>query len=42
MLHLGEMDPITQSCFVMEIQGSGKHTLGNKDESHGIKEKDEY
>jgi len=33
------MDLIAQSCFVMGILGSERHTLGNKDESHRIEEK---
>ena len=33
------MNLITQSCFVMEIRGSEKHILGNKDEPCGIEKK---
>ena len=32
MLVVGEMNLITESCFAMEIRGSAKHILGNKDE----------
>jgi len=32
-------NPITQSCFAMEIRGLEKHTLGNTDGSRGAEEK---
>ena len=33
------VNPITQFCFAMGIQGSGRHTLGNDDEPRGREEK---
>ena len=36
---VGEMNPITESCFAMEIRGSGKHILGNVNEPRRIEEK---
>ena len=41
-LVVGEMNLITESCFAMEIRGSAKHILGNKDEPYGIKQKGQY
>jgi len=32
---MGEVKIIRQFCFVMEIRGSAKHLLGNKDYSPG-------
>ena len=39
MLVVGEVNPMMQFCFAMEIRGSGRLTLGNKDEASGIKDK---
>jgi len=33
---VGEMNSITGFCFAMEVRGSAKHILGNKDEPYGI------
>jgi len=33
------MSSITRFCFAMEVLGSVKHILGNKDEPRGIEEK---
>ena len=39
---MGEMNLITESYFAMEIRGSARLMLGNKDEPRGIKEKSQY
>ena len=35
----GEVNLMTQFCFVMEIRGSARLILGSKDEPRGIEEK---
>ena len=37
---VGKVNPVMLFCFAMEILGSVKHILGDKDEPRGIEEKD--
>ena len=39
MLEVGEVNPMMQFCFVMDLRGSARLILGNKDKPRGREEK---